>query len=246
MVYTKLKVFNQLFKQSIYSVDSKVIKGNAAKLSMTRMQHRTYALMILGLFLLAFISSNSLASGIQFESTAIVSTIIDGSSFTNNSGQTIKLAAIDTPQSSQPGYNEAKNYLSSILQGKTVYIDIDNLTSTDQYGRLMCVVYIDYNSTHYENVNMAMIVNSYAVPSSDLNHSEFNPSNWSWFVLKETPVSSPTASTLVPTNTPSVTPYTPPPMPTPTPVMPEFTILTILIIMGLTTLISAKLHKKKS
>jgi endonuclease YncB( thermonuclease family) len=230
---------------------SKVIKGDTAKLSMTYMHHPTFVIITFSLLLLAFLFSNAIAAGIQIDNTATVTTVIDGSSFTINSGKTIKLAGIETPQSGQPGYNEAKSYLKSILfldgqyvQGKTVYLDIDNIAATDQYGRLMSVAYIDYNSTHYENVNMAMLVNNYAVPSS-LNNSEFNPSSWTWFIPKNTPSPSPT-STPAPTATPSMTPYSPPPTPTPSPEVPEFSAVTILIIISLASAIIVKLHKKKS
>jgi endonuclease YncB( thermonuclease family) len=205
------------------------------------MHHPKFAIVMSSLLLLTFLFSTVLAASISIDETATVTAVIDGSSFSINSGKTIKLAGIDTPQSGQPGFSEAKNYLTNMVQGKTVYLDIDNLATTDQYGRFMSVAYIDFNSSHYENVNMAMIVNNYAVPSS-LNNSEFNPSVWTWFVPKNTPSPSAT-STPEPTATPSVTPYTPPP--TPTPAIPEFSALISLIIVSLANAILVKLHKKK-
>jgi endonuclease YncB( thermonuclease family) len=208
---------------------------------MTYMHHLKFAIIIFSLLLLTFLFFTVIAASISIDETATVTTVIDGSSFTTNSGKTIKLAGIDTPQSGQPGFSEAKNYLSSMVQGKTVYIDIDNLASTDQYGRLMSVAYIDFNSSHYENVNIAMIVNNYAVPAS-LNNSEFNPSIWICFEQKNTPSPSVT-STPAPTATPSVTPYTPPPTPTPT--IPESSGLISIIIVSLASVIIVQLHKKK-
>ena len=248
---------------------SKVIKGDIAELSMTHMHRPTFIIITFSLPLLAFLFSNAMATSISIDKTATVSTVIDGSSFIINSGETVKLAGIDTPQSGQQGYREAKNYLANMVQSKTVYLDIDNIAPTDQNGRLMSVAYIDYNSTHYENINMAMLVNNYAFPSS-LNNSEFNPSSWSWFVPKDTPSSSPTA-TPAPTASPSVAPYSPPPTPTidpsfltptptaspsvysppPTPILslsvPEFLVLAILIIISLAiaSVILLKLHKRK-
>jgi endonuclease YncB( thermonuclease family) len=211
---------------------------------MTLMHHSTFVIIIFSLLLLAFVVPNAIATSISIDKTATVSTVIDGSSFIVNSGETVKLAGIVTPQSGQQGFNEAKNYLANMVQSKTVYLDIDNLATTDQYGRLMSVAYIDYNSTHYENINMAMIVNNYAIPSS-LNNSEFNPSSWTWFVPKDTPSSSPT-STPGPTASPSVTPYSPPPTPSPSPIVPEFSALVGLIIISLAIVIFVKFHKKKS
>ena len=250
---------------------SKVIKGDVVELSMTHMHHPTFIIITFSLLLLTFLFSNVMATSISIDNTATVSTVIDGSSFIINSGETVKLAGIDTPQLGQQGYSEAKNYLTNMVQSKTVHLDIDNLAITDQYGRLMSVAYIDYNSTHYENVNMAMLVNNYAVPIG-VNNSEFNPSSWSWFVPKDTPSPSPT-STPAPTTSPSVTPYsslptptidpsflTPPPTtspsvtpysPPPTPILslnvPEFLVLASLIIISLAiaSVILLKLRKKK-
>jgi endonuclease YncB( thermonuclease family) len=244
---------------------SKVIKGDIAELLMTHMHHPKFIIITFSLLLLAFLFSNVMATSISIDKTATVSTVIDGSSFMINSGETVKLAGIETPPSGQPGYSEAKYYLTNMVQGKIVYLDIDNLATTDQYGRLISVGYIDYNSTHYENVNMAMIVNSYAIPIS-LNNSEFNPSSWTWFVPKDTPSPSPT-STSTPTAIPSVAPYSPPPTPSPSPIVPEFSALVPhspsptpspspivlvfsalvgLIIISLAIVIFVKFHKKKS
>ena len=250
---------------------SKVIKGDNAKLSMTHMQNQKFIIVTFSLLLLPLLFSSVTATSISIDKTATILTIIDGSSFIINSGETVKLAGIDTPQLGQQGYSAAKNYLTNIAQSKTVFLDIDNITPTDQYGRLMSVAYIEYNSTHYENVNMAMIVNNYAIPIS-LNNSEFNPSSWSWFVPKDTPSSSPT-STPTPTASPSGTPSSSPPTPTidpnllsPTPTanpsgapsspspttilslsVQEFLVLVSLIIISIViaNVILRKLYKKR-
>jgi hypothetical protein len=229
------------------------------------MHNSTYVIIILSFLLLSSVVPIVMATSISIDKTATVSTIIDGSSFTFNSGETIKLAGIVTPQAGQHGFNETKNYLANMVQSKTIYLDIDNIATTDQYGRLLSVAYIDYNSTHYENVNMAMIVNSYAIPSN-LSNSEFNPSNWTWFVPKDTPSPSPT-STPAPTASPSMAPYSPPPTPSPSPIVPEFSALAptslpstyspSLIVIGFSSLVGliiiiiaivifVRFHKKKS
>jgi hypothetical protein len=64
-----------------------------------------------------------------------------------------------------------------------VYLDIDSLYVTDYYGtgdRLVCVVYINYNSTHYLNVNKVLILEGYAVSKEFEN--DFNPENWTLYV----------------------------------------------------------------
>ena len=149
------------------------------------------------------------ATTIEVDKTGTVSTVIDGSSFTLSSGETMKLAAIDTPSAGAVGYDSSKNYLTGMIQGKTVYLDVDTVIVIDE-GRLLCVVYLDFNSTHYENVNKAMVQNGYATPNSTSN-TGFNPATWSWFVSKQTPTASPAAvATEAPTASPSPTPFSAP------------------------------------
>jgi hypothetical protein len=123
------------------------------------------------------------ASSGEIDQIAVVDWVIDGDTFNVTSGETIRLADVDTPEYSEPGYSEAKNFMIDLIEGKTVYLDIDDVTRTDPYGRLVCVVYVDYNSTHYENVNKALLVENYAMVY-DFNNNEFNPSNWTLHVSK--------------------------------------------------------------
>ena len=83
------------------------------------------------------------------------------------------MADVDAPESGESGYYEAKNFLISLVDEKTVYLDIDDVYETGPYGRLICVVYVEYNSTHYTNVNKALLVEGVAVIKNYDN--EFNP-----------------------------------------------------------------------
>ena len=118
-------------------------------------------------------------------------------------------------------YQASKYYLLDLIHGKTVYLDIDDKYTYDNYGngdRFVCVVYVSYNSTHYLNVNQKMVVENYAIKKNYDN--EFDPYTWSLFYLKPsepTPSITPTplpTTTLEPTITPSPTPN---PTVTPTP-----------------------------
>jgi endonuclease YncB( thermonuclease family) len=185
------------------------------------------------------------AESIPTDKTGTVSAVIDGSSFQLSSSETIKIAAIDTPNSGQPGYSESKNYLTTLIQGKLVYLDTGAATTTDQQGRLLCVVYLDYNSTNYENINMAMIQNGYAAPNSQ-NSSGFDIGTWTWFVSKQTPTPYPSATIAPqPSETPTPTPFSPP-SPSINPSIPELsTNLTFLIIALTTLLVTTQLYKKE-
>ena len=186
------------------------------------------------------------ATSISSDKTGIVFAVIDGSSFQLSSGETIKLAAIDTPSSGQAGFSESKNYLITLILGKTVILDNSAPTITDQQGRLLCVVYLDYNLTYYENVNMAMIQNGYAAPSSP-NNSGFDTTAWTWFVSKETPTTTPSA-TIGPqtTETPTPTPFSQS-SPSISPSIPELSSNITFLIMGIITLLftSQIVQKKK-
>lgn len=209
------------------------------------MHHRLLSKVIITIIVMAILIPLVAAQAISTNKTGNVSAVIDGSSFQLVSGEMIKLALIDTPSSGQSGFSESKNYLTTLIQGKTVYLDIGAVSTTDQQGRLLCVAYFDYNSTHYENVNMAMIQNGYATPNS-LNSNGFDVGTWSWFVSKQAPTSYPSA-TIAPqsSETPTPTPFSQP-SPSVNPTIPELsTNITLLIIALATLLVAAQLYKKR-
>ena len=121
----------------------------------------------------------------EFDKTAVVEWVIDGDTFRTDVDETIRLADINTPEIGESGYWEATNYMISIVKNKDVFLDIDDKFTYDDEGkgtRLVCVVYVDYNETHYLNVNKALIENGLAVTWDHDN--QFNPSTWNLFVLK--------------------------------------------------------------
>ena len=61
-----------------------------------------------------------------------------------------------------------------------MYLDIDDLYGTGTYDRLICVAYVNYDSTHYLNVNKALLVEGYAEISNYDN--EFTPYTWTLYV----------------------------------------------------------------
>ena len=212
---------------------------------MTRMHHLKPAIAMVAVLLMLSLVSTALALTIEVDKTAVVSSVTDGSSFALNSGEKVKLASIDTPSLGDNGYSESRNYLVGLVQGKTVYLTVDS-AATDPYSRLVCIAYLDYNSTHYENVNMAMIQNHYAVPSA-ANNSKFDPANWVWFVSKDAPAVSPTASPIsTPTATPTPSPFSPP-TPNISPDIPEIpsSIVIILVVLIISPIILAQFHRLK-
>lgn len=76
--------------------------------------------------------------------------------------------------------------LKSLVSGKTVYLDVDNLYLWDNHGagdRLVCVPYIEFNSTHLMNICESLFVAGH-VEKRDYDN-EFSPYSWSLYVPKE-------------------------------------------------------------
>jgi endonuclease YncB( thermonuclease family) len=157
-------------------------------------QMRRIALLVLeSVLLLQFASvSYGISSG-RIDATAIASGVHDGDTFYIDrefyGSNTIRLADINASELGQPLSYEARDFLSELVYNDTVYLDIDNVYRFDYRGtgdRLVCVVYVSYNSTHYKNVNKALLDASLAERKDYDN--EFNPDTWTLYVSKqETP-----------------------------------------------------------
>jgi len=132
----------------------------------------------------------SVVSAFETDSLGIVTYVVDGdtidvlatSGFMKGSEYRIRFADINAPElDTEEGY-VAKEALKSLLYGKVVYIDVDNLTTYDPYGNVVAVIYLPINETHAMNVNYYMVLNNYAT-IWDFTNNEFNPYSW---VLYET------------------------------------------------------------
>lgn len=139
--------------------------------------------LILICFIISLCFGNVRAYSPSIDKVAVVTTVFDGDTFVIDNNESIRFADVDTPEVGVSGYQQAKDFVTNLVLGKTVYLDIDNLTTTDQYGRFVSVVYFDYNLTHYENLNKALLVENLAVELNFTNN-EFSPSNWSLYVPK--------------------------------------------------------------
>ena len=139
---------------------------------------KRFTIVIIIIFLFG-LNEYSKISTFEFDMESRVSRIIDGDTFDLVNDERIRLADIDTPESYETGYYQAKNALSYLISGKSVFLDIDDKYRTDNYGRLVCVVYVESDSGRYLNVNKALLDEGYA----DLwdHDNEFNPSKWSLY-----------------------------------------------------------------
>lgn len=59
-------------------------------------------------------------------------------------------------------------------------MDVDDFEVLDKYNRLVCLVFVRYNSTHLLNVNMAPLSTGLATANDYPN--KFNPTTWTLFI----------------------------------------------------------------
>jgi endonuclease YncB( thermonuclease family) len=71
-----------------------------------------------------------------------VGAIIDGDTFELADGKSVRLIGINTPETGERCAEEAEQQLSSLISGKSVYLEKD-VSETDQANRLLRYVYAD-------------------------------------------------------------------------------------------------------
>ncbi len=124
-------------------------------------------------------------SSLEFDAVDRVSYIVDGDTFDVESGYRIRLADVDCPESYEYGYDQASDFLRGLIYGKQVFMDTDDVYYYDYDGtgdRVVCVIYVKSNSTHYINVNKALVEYGHAVYRDFPN--EFSPYTWTLFVSR--------------------------------------------------------------
>jgi micrococcal nuclease len=120
-------------------------------------------------------SDSVLTSSINFDGT--VTKVIDGDTLDvlTREGDTItiRLALIDAPEKNEPGFNEAKNFITELCLNKNAEVDPDNSQGLT-YGRTVAVV-----NCEGVNVNEAILDNNLAdIYENFCNISEFADTNW--------------------------------------------------------------------
>lgn len=155
---------------------------------------RTSAVWSVGILLAlsAFLSLAVPARAWEVDATATVTSVIDGDTFDSTPTGRIRLADIDAPESGVAGYDEARDFLSGLIGGQTVYLDTDDVYGTDVYGRWVAVVYVRHNATHLENVNEALLESGHAVIWDFDN--EFDPAAWALYVFYPVAAPAPTVT----------------------------------------------------
>lgn len=87
------------------------------------------------------------------KTSIVASEVIDGDTIELNSGDKVRLIGINTPESGQYYYSEAKNKLKELVEGKIVILEKD-ISDTDMYGRLLRYVYVNDLFVNLEMVKL--------------------------------------------------------------------------------------------
>ena len=74
----------------------------------------------------------------------LVTKVIDGDTIEINTTAKIRLSGINTPETGECYYQEAKDFLSQLIMAKEIYLEKD-ISNKDKYGRLLRYVYINNN-----------------------------------------------------------------------------------------------------
>ncbi len=105
----------------------------------------------------------------------------------------VRFADINAPEIYTTEDKAAKDFLYSLVQGKYVYLDIDDLYVYDRYGRIVAVVYLPVNNTTLLNVNLYLVVKGYAEITDYPN--EFYPATWKLYIEENTTTSQKQSAT---------------------------------------------------
>ena len=112
-----------------------------------------------------FIAVNLLSADVDINETEtnlpsnemLVLRAIDGDTLELSSGETVRLLCVDTPEEGKEGYEEAGNYLSSLILVGEENLRIER-QGTDMYNRTLAWVYLSSGNTL---VNKEIIDNGY-------------------------------------------------------------------------------------
>jgi endonuclease YncB( thermonuclease family) len=93
-----------------------------------------------------------------FGTTAKVKRVIDGDTFETVTGEKVRLIGINAPEISDIFGHEAKQYLSDLIENKTVDLQSDNISKNhDRYQRLLRYVILDGI-----DINKKMVLDGFA------------------------------------------------------------------------------------
>ena len=140
----------------------------------------------IALFVLLFIS---LATSAPDEAYGRVVKVVDGDtidvqlqdSLLSEDLIRVRLADIDCPETrgskACEAGKKASAYTKTWLQSTYVFLDLDDKTGKDSFGRWVAVVYLSENNQPGRNFNKMLVDAGHAV-IEDFKNNEFDPGGW--------------------------------------------------------------------
>lgn len=141
-------------------------------------------LMVTSFFIVSISTPLVVVFAFEVDANGIVTEMKDGDSFVVSGVGEVRLADIDAPEYYEEGGTASKNYLTSLISGERVYLDVSSMSVKDNYGRYICVAYLRVESNRYLNINEKLVREGYAEYDNYLNN-EFNPNTWSLYVYED-------------------------------------------------------------
>lgn len=75
------------------------------------------------------------------EELFLVTYVVDGDTFDIETGESVRLICIDTPERGEEGYSEAREFLEDLIEGEIVKL-VKDISETGKYERLVRYVYL--------------------------------------------------------------------------------------------------------
>ncbi|MDP3026946.1 MAG: thermonuclease family protein [Nanoarchaeota archaeon] len=86
--------------------------------------------------------------------------VIDGDTFKLGNEEIVRLICVDAPEKGKQGYEEAKEFLSSLILNKEIRLEKD-VSDKDEYGRALRYVYVNISGVEFF-VNQQLAQEGYA------------------------------------------------------------------------------------
>jgi micrococcal nuclease len=91
------------------------------------------------------------------DDTYLVVKVLDGDTVELAGGEKLRYIGIDTPEKSDPFYQEAKDFNRKLVEGKRLKIEFD-VQKKDKYGRLLGYVYVSDTFVNAELLRAGLAV----------------------------------------------------------------------------------------
>ena len=101
---------------------------------------------------------------VNYEKAGKCLEVIDGNTIQVYGVGRVQLTQVDIAKQ-EPGFSQAKNFVTGKCLGKTVYLDIDDKQPKDKYDRTLAIVYTDDTNINKELLNNNLAKVSYFEPS---------------------------------------------------------------------------------